>query len=179
MKKLSMILTLALILCFMVGCQDKEAMAELEAMKAQAEVEEQNKELVKRILGEGDKKNLEFLDEVCTSDYKFYFPSNATPINLDVHKELWQSFNLAFPDLTHTIKEIYADGEIVVGRLIFSGTHEGVFQGIPPTGKKVEFSGIEIFRFSEGKLAEFWSDADLLSLYQQLGMELKPKEAEK
>jgi hypothetical protein len=42
MKKLCMVLPLALILCFMVGCQDKEAMAELEAFKAQAEVEEQN-----------------------------------------------------------------------------------------------------------------------------------------
>ena len=48
MKKLYIILPLALILCFMVGCQDKEAMAELKEMKAQAEVEEQNKELVKR-----------------------------------------------------------------------------------------------------------------------------------
>ena len=179
MKKLCLILPLALILCIVVGCQDKEAMAELEAMKAQAEAEEQNKALSQRILAEGDKKNLEFLDEVCTSEYKFYFPSNATPINLEEHKELWQAFNLAFPDLTHTIKEIYADGEKVVGRLIFSGTHEGVFQGISPTGKKVEFSGIEIFRFSEGKLAEFWSDADILSLMQQLGMELKPKGVEK
>jgi hypothetical protein len=43
MKNLSMILPLALILCFMVGCQDKEAMAELEALKAQTQVEEQNK----------------------------------------------------------------------------------------------------------------------------------------
>jgi len=51
MKKLCMVLPLALILCFMVGCQDKETMAELEAMKAQAEVEEQNKEIVKRISG--------------------------------------------------------------------------------------------------------------------------------
>ena len=48
MKNLYMILPLALILCFMVGCQDKEAIAELEAMKAQAEVEEQNKEIMTR-----------------------------------------------------------------------------------------------------------------------------------
>ncbi len=46
MKKLCMILPLALILCFMVGCQNQEAMAELEEMKAQAEVEEQNKEVI-------------------------------------------------------------------------------------------------------------------------------------
>ncbi len=50
MKKLLMILPLALILCFMVGCQDKEAMAELEEFRAQAKVEEQNKEISKSLL---------------------------------------------------------------------------------------------------------------------------------
>jgi len=150
-----------------------------EQITAQAQVEEQNKASARRILAEGDKKNLEFLDEVSTPDYKFYFPSNAMPINVDEHKELWQSFNLAFSDLTHTIKEIYADDEVVVARLILSGTHEGEFAGMPPTGKEVEFSAIEIFRFSGGKLAEFWSDGDILSLQQQLGMELRPKEGEK
>ncbi len=178
-SQFSMICFLPMALCFIVSCQNQAGKVDLEEMKAQANVEAQNKALLQQILAEGDKKNLDFLDEVCTFDYKFYFPSNAMPINLEEHKELWQAFNLAFPDLTHTIREIYADGEIVVARLIFSGTHEGVFQGIPPTGKKVEFSGIEIFRFSDGKLAEFWSDADILSLMQQLGMELKPKESEK
>ena len=55
MKKLCMGLPLALILCFMVGCQDKEAMAELEEFKAQAEIEEQNKELISNYLKEGEK----------------------------------------------------------------------------------------------------------------------------
>ena len=51
MKNYMIILPLALILCFMVGCQDKEAMAELEEFRAQAAVEEQNKELVTRLIG--------------------------------------------------------------------------------------------------------------------------------
>ena len=59
MKKHYMILTLVLILCFMVGCQDKEAMAELEAMKAQAEIEEQNKALVMRYFGAVESGDLE------------------------------------------------------------------------------------------------------------------------
>ena len=59
MKKLCMILSLALILCFMVGCQDKGAMAELDEMKAQAAVEEQNIALVKHFLAEIDKKNID------------------------------------------------------------------------------------------------------------------------
>jgi len=50
MKNLYMILPTALILCFMVGCQDKEAMAELEKFKAQVEVEEQNKTLALKMM---------------------------------------------------------------------------------------------------------------------------------
>jgi len=179
MKKLCIILPMALILCFMVGCQDKEAMAELEEMKAQAEVEEQNKALVQRILEEGDKSGATILDEVCTSDYKMYFPSNAEPINLEEHKELWQAFIVAFPDLTHRIDEFIAEGDMVSTRETLSGTHKGEFQGIPPTGKKFEFSAICIWRFSDGRLAEYWSDGDILGLMMQLGMELKPKEGDK
>ncbi len=179
MKKLLMILPLALILCFMVGCQNQEAMAQLEAMKAQAEVEEQNMALVQRILEEGDKNGAAILDEVCTSNYKMYFPSNSEPINLEEHKELWKAFIVAFPDLTHRIDEFIAEGDMVSTRETLSGTHKGEFQGIPPTGKKFEFSAICIWRFSDGKLAEYWSDGDILGLMQQLGMELKPKEGEK
>jgi len=61
LKKLCMILSLALILCFVVGCQDKEAMAEIEAIKAQVEVEEQNIELTKRWVEEMDKGNLTYV----------------------------------------------------------------------------------------------------------------------
>ena len=179
MKKLCMILTLALIICFVVGCQDKGAMAELEAMKAQAEVEEQNKAMVQKILAEGDKGNVEILDEVCTSDYKMYWPSNAEPINLEEHKELWQAFITAFPDLAHTIDEIIADGDIVSTRETVRGTHKGEFQGIPPTGKQFAMSAICLWRFKDGKLVEYRADGDMLGMMMQLGMELKPKEEEK
>jgi predicted ester cyclase len=176
MKKLLMILPLALILCFMVGCQDKEAMAELEAMKAQAEVEEQNEALIQRLLEEGDKRGVEVLDEFCAPDYKMYFPSNAEPINLEEHKVLWQAFITAFPDLNHTIDEIIAEGDMVSTRETIRGTHKGEFQGIPPTGKTITLSAICLWRISEGKIVEYWSDADNLGAMMQLGMELKPKE---
>ena len=63
MKKLCIILALALFLCFMVGCQDKAAMAELDAMKAQAEVEEQNKTLFKQYYDAWLKGDIEALPE--------------------------------------------------------------------------------------------------------------------
>jgi len=63
MKKFLMIIPLALILCFMVGCKDKEAMAELEKFKAQRKVEEQNIELIRNANETWSKKNYEKIRE--------------------------------------------------------------------------------------------------------------------
>jgi PBP1b-binding outer membrane lipoprotein LpoB len=68
MKKLSIILPLALILCFMVGCQDKEAMAELEEFRAQAAVEEQNKELVRQMYEAIDEQDFETFSGLSAPD---------------------------------------------------------------------------------------------------------------
>jgi len=176
MKKLCIILPLALILCFMVGCQDKEARAELEEFKAQKEVEEQNIELTKRWLEEMDKGNLEIYDEICTDDYKGHFPGMPKPLNREEHKQVVKAMMVSFPDYNHTVEDVIAQDDKVVIRVTNRGTHEGAFGGIPPTGNEVEFSVITITRFVDGKVAEFWADFDSLVLNQQLGMELKPKE---
>jgi hypothetical protein len=80
MKKLCMILPLALILCFMVGCQDKAAMAELEEFKAQAEVEEQNKAIVERLIEELNKGNPEIIEEVYASISALFQTFSASTI---------------------------------------------------------------------------------------------------
>ena len=96
-----MILPLALILCFTLGCQDKEAMAELEAMKAQAEVEEQNKELIRNYLREMDKQNFEIFNEVYAPDAKIYYPSNSSePMSNEQAVPMAKSFYAAFPDFS-------------------------------------------------------------------------------
>jgi predicted ester cyclase len=150
-----------------------------EVLEMNKDKTEQNKALVKKILEEGDKHNLGILDEICNPDYKMYFPSNDEPISLEQHKQLFNAFIVAFPDLKHTIHESIAEGNIVSTRETLSGTHEGEFQGIPPTGNRFEFSAICMWKFIDGKLVEYWVDADILGLMQQLGMELKMKEESK
>jgi len=180
MKKLYMILPLALIICFMVGCQDKEAMAELEAMKAQAEVEEQNKELVRRYAQEEDKGNLlEIIDEIVAPDVIYHYPNNVTERGLESIKESSPQFHKAFPDLKHTIEFQVAEGEFVATRYTWRGTHKGKYWGVEPTGKELNFTFIDICRVKDGKIVEAWIELDFLGVMHQLGMELKPKEAEK
>ena len=72
MNKLYMILPLALILCFMVGCQDKEAMAELEEFRAQAEVEEQNIALIMREYEAWNSGDVEAIKEIFSPDYVYH-----------------------------------------------------------------------------------------------------------
>jgi len=149
---------------------------QLEELKAKKDIEEQNKALVGRLLKEVDTNGTAILDEVCASDYKMYFPSNSKGISLKEHKELNRAFYTAFPDFKHTIDEAIAEGDIVSTRETMRGTHEGEFQGILPTHNKFEFSAICMWRFSNGKLVEYWADGDMLGMMKQLGMELRPME---
>ena len=179
MKKLCMILPLTLILCFMVGCQDKEAMAELEVMKAQAEVEEQNKEVVKRYWnGKWNERRPEILDELQTSDV-VYHGTSMEMNNLEEYKQVYGAFLSAFHDTKVTIDEIIAEGDKVMTRITMSGIHKGELEGMPPTGNSASMSAFTVFRLVDGKIVEEWEILDELAMMMAIGMELKPKEGEK
>jgi steroid delta-isomerase-like uncharacterized protein len=178
MKKILMILPLTMILCFMVGCQDKEAMAELEAMKAQAELEEQNIELVRNSTDAWRERNYETIREFFAPNFSYYSPSNSKPLSLDEVIERVKMMLIAFPDFAASFEEIIAKGDKVVVREVVRCTHQGEFYGIPPTGNKVESSEIAIFRIENGKIAEVRIESNSLGFMMQLGMELKPKEKE-
>ena len=154
MKKLCMILTLALFLCLMVGCQDKEAMAELEAMKTQAEMVAKTKAAVRYMIEETDKMNYASWDEVYSPDYVVRFAGMPEPMNLEEHKEANRLLYVAFPDLKHEINDIVAEPDRAVFYVTLTGTHKGEFMGIPPTGKKIKYTAIGWSRFSEGKIIE-------------------------
>ncbi len=76
----------------------------------------------------------------------------------------------AFHGLQVTVDDIMADGDKVTARFTARGTHDGEFMGLPPTGKAITMTGIEIFRIKEGKIAELWGEANLMGLMQQLGI---------
>lgn len=178
MKKLFMILPSALILCFMVGCQDKEAVAELGAMKAQAELEAQNKELAHKMMeATWSKGDFETLKELLAPDYAFYYPSNSpNPVSREELIEFVKMYRKAIPDISMSIEELISTEDKIIIRFIERGTHIGEFMGIPATGNKYETSGIGIILIESGKIVEMREEYNVLGLYQQLGMELKPKE---
>jgi steroid delta-isomerase-like uncharacterized protein len=76
----------------------------------------------------------------------------------------------AMPDFKYTIKKIVAEGDIVMAYCTSSGTHTGgEWLGLPPSGNRLDFDVVDIFRIQDGKIAEHWDVADSLKLFRQLG----------
>jgi predicted ester cyclase len=176
MKKLFMILPLALILCFMLGCQDKAAMAELEEFRAQAALEEQNKELVRRYFESMDERDYALL-ELLSKDYVAHFPFGDVKGSEEI-KQVVDAYLTAFPNISHFFSDFVAEGDKVVMRYGARGTQEGVFGEFPPSGKKMEATAMIIVRIEDGKMAEAWLEQDYYGMMMQLGYEFKPKERE-
>ncbi|UCC41416.1 MAG: ester cyclase [Candidatus Aminicenantes bacterium] len=156
-------------------------MAELEEFRAQAEVGEQNKEIVKRLYEEFNKGNAEIFRELCAPEYAYYSASiSPEPMSLDETIEAFQMEFKGFPaDYNVKTHELIAKGDKVIARLTCTGTHEGEYYGIPASGNKIEIGVIDIFHIKEGKIVETREEIDSLGLMRQLGMELKPKKVKK
>jgi len=75
----------------------------------------------------------------------------------------------AFPDLHVTVEDLIEEGDKVVGRNTVTGTHEGEYMGLKPTGRSITYNEIFIIRFADGRIAETWGVVDVLSQLRQLG----------
>ena len=85
-------------------------------------------------------------------------------------QEFFRTYLAAFPDLRFTVEDMISDGNKVVSRVKATGTHEGEFMGMPPTGKRIDVQLIDIVRFGDDGLAhEHWGVFDALTMVQQLG----------
>lgn len=92
------------------------------------------------------------------------------PAGRDAFKGIGEMFLSAFPDSTVVIEDMLGEGDKVVSRYIYKGTHQGELQGIPATGKQISVPGIAIDRIAGGKIVERWDVLDQMVLMQQLGV---------
>ncbi len=83
-------------------------------------------------------------------------------------------FRSAFPPWRSEIEDMFSEGDQVVFRGTSSGTHQGEFMGIPPTGKQISMSGVHIMRLSNGKVIEHWAPSDMMGFMQQFGITPDP-----
>jgi steroid delta-isomerase-like uncharacterized protein len=132
---------------------------------------EQNKALVRRMVEEVfNRGNVSLADEFLAPDFveREELPPGI-PRDREGVKLLTTLLRSAFPDFKATLEDIVAEGDRVVIRQTWSGTHQGEFMGVPPTGRTVSFGVIDILRVAGGKCQEHWGQMDTMSLMQQLG----------
>ena len=84
-------------------------------------------------------------------------------------KQFYAGIWSAFPDAGLIVENMFAHQDKVVCQFVMTGTHQGDFMGVPPTGKPIALPGITILRFENQKCVERWSQADFLSVLMQIG----------
>jgi steroid delta-isomerase-like uncharacterized protein len=115
--------------------------------------------------------NVTFAERVFAEDYVRHDlrPTQSAPGPAG-QAEIARAFRQAFPDLRWRVDLLVAEEDLVAARWTASGTHAGRWGGLEPTGRRAEFSGVNIFRFGkDGKVAEIWNHRDDLGLSEQLG----------
>jgi steroid delta-isomerase-like uncharacterized protein len=154
-----MTLPFLLLMCclFLTACRNKEALLE------------RNKEVVRRNHAEvWSKGNLDMVKELYTPDFVCHFIVGPEWRGYEGIREAVSSHRTSFPDWSEHVEDIVAEGDRVVTRFRSRGTQEGEFNGIPPTGRKVDIYEVAIFRIENGRIAEQWGFPDAMGLMQQL-----------
>ena len=115
------------------------------------------KSLVRRLVDEAmNGQDMGVLDELCTA---------ALAPKL---RRAFSEFRAAFPDWHQEIRELVAEGDTVVGRFRCTGTHEGGWRGLPPTGRRMRVDEVYFFRLDDGRIGGLWGLEDTWTRMQQL-----------
>jgi steroid delta-isomerase-like uncharacterized protein len=110
------------------------------------------------------------VDELVADDFVDHDPMPGMPPNREGLKAMIRDLHQAFPDFHTEVEDQIVAGDKVVERWSCTGTQEGEFMGIPPTNRHVEIHGIDISRLADGRLVEHWTQIDMISMLQQLGV---------
>jgi len=98
------------------------------------------------------------------------WPGRDPPLIADgVAAQRMRTFGSAFPDLVVSVQRLLIDGDLVAVHFSGTGTHRGIFQGCPPTGRVWHATGTAIFQLAHESIVRAWVTWDLLSILEQLG----------
>lgn len=100
--------------------------------------------------------NLELLDQLCT-------PALAPKL-----RRAFSEFRAAFPDFRQDVRELVTDGHTVVARMRCTGTHQGEWKGLAPTGRRMRVDEVSFYRIADGRITGMWGLEDTWSRMRQL-----------
>jgi steroid delta-isomerase-like uncharacterized protein len=138
-------------------------------MAGQTAEEIANKAIICRYVDATNAGELDLFDLFVDEDYIENEPIPGQGLGREELKKAYVVFNGPFPDLEYIFEDLIAEGDLVFGRGVISGTHKGDFMGIPATGKKIRWTGTRLFRLENGQVMEGWINLDMLGMMQQMG----------
>ena len=107
--------------------------------------------------------------EVVAPDCVDHDPAPGQGPGPEGFQAFFTELHTAFPDMKIEVEHMVSDQENVAFAYRLTGTHQGPFQGVPASGKRVEARGMQISRFRDGKMVERWGSRDELGIMKQIG----------
>lgn len=145
-------------------------------MTSQQSQTETNKAIIRRYREAHNQNNMDVLDDIVAADLTSHSHLPNVPPGREGGKMVHQGSLASFPDGHTTTNDLIAEGDKVVERFTFVGTHKGEFLGIPATGKQITVTGMSIFRLTNGKIVEHWGENDAMGLLMQMGVLPAPEQ---
>jgi steroid delta-isomerase-like uncharacterized protein len=129
-----------------------------------------NKAIICRYVDATNAGELDLFDLFVDENYVENEPIPGQGPGREELKKAYVVFNGPFPDLEYVFEDLIAEGDLVFGRGVISGTHKGDFMGVPATGKKIRWTGTRLFRLQNGQVMEGWINVDMMGMMQQMGV---------
>jgi predicted ester cyclase len=147
-------------------------------VKGACAMSQQNKDIVRRSLDLFNQGDLETSSrEIFHPDLKVTFPGQPSLLSREAYQQLGGAYLRAFPGCKITVLDQVAEGDCVVTRILYEGTHTGPLLDIEPTGRSVCINGVLYDRFQDGRLVERWEFFDQMDMLMQLGVISLPAKA--
>ena len=114
-------------------------------------------------------ENYELFNDLVANDCVDHDPAPGQEAGPKGYAEFFGMMRKAFPDMKLEVEQLSADDDTVSFAYRVTGTHKGDFMGIPASGKPVNFRGMQISKFKDGKMTERWGSSDELGILKQIG----------
>lgn len=116
----------------------------------------------------------EFIDRYMAEDFVEHEPIPGMDNTRETPRQFFKMVLAAFPDFRMNVQDLIQEGDKVVARLTFTGTHQGEFMGEPASGNKIEVNVIDIVRFRDDQMIEHWGITDTAAMMEQMGATAPP-----
>ena len=128
-----------------------------------------NRELARRFYELVNAGEVDAFMELVADDFVDHEEFPGLPETKEGVRQFFELMRVAFPDFRIEPQHIVAEGDLVAVYMTMTGTHQGDFMGIRPSGRRMEVPGMDLVRIRDGKAVEHWGVTDNLAMMQQLG----------